>query len=193
MTTLRRSLGLLAIALAVVLGLSAVTATADAYPPGQKAHITLSATRVSHGSTLTITGQDFRPQGHVVITVTCRQSSPKKTFTKVYRDKAVDGQFSKTITIDSSYPSGRCIVTVNTGKRAENSDRATFFVNQPGQSSQAVHSTRLAGFDSTTPVTTAGSGSDVGGLLIAGFGLVFLLGGGVLLFTSRRRYAVVSN
>lgn len=189
-TTLRRAVGLLAAALALVLGLSALTSAAEAYPPGQHATITLSSSRVDHGATVTISGTNFRPSARVSITVDCRSHDPEKRYTVSYTAKASGGSFSQAITITPSFPNGRCIVSASTGKRAENSDRATFFVNVPGHTPQVADQARLAGFSSNT---VTGSGSGLGALLVAGFGAMFLLSGGALLFLSRRRLAVVRS
>ncbi len=170
--------------LITVLGLATVLVTfggssAWAYPPGTAPTLTVSASTVVQGGTLTLIGSHFSGPvdlvGHTaaVDLGTAEASGP-------------DGTFTKTVTITAAdFPAGNHTIV------------ATDAVGDSASVSFSVEATGTGG--------NAGSGGSSGGnsgsgglaytgvavLSVGGVGVLLLIGGGIMLMAGKRRKATV--
>ncbi len=160
--------------LITVLGLATVLVTfggssAWAYPPGTAPTLTVSASTVVQGGTLTLIGSHFSGPvdlvGHTaaVDLGTAEAGGP-------------DGTFTKTVTITAAdFPAGNHTIV------------ATDAVGDSASVSFSVEATGTGG--------NAGSGglayTGVAVLSVGGVGVLLLIGGGIMLMAGKRRKATV--
>lgn len=170
----RRSTGMLIATLAVLLTALGFAASASAAPYANQGTVSVSTTNPSVGGTLTVGGSGFASGETVDLTL----HSAVYQLGSTKADSS--GSFSATVTLPSGV-SGRHEIVAT------------------GVTSGVKAITSICIGSCSTAAGAGGAGSGGGGLAstgvavaaIGGFGLILLIGGGMLLMAGRRRKAIV--